>query len=265
MAEEDPQAGERILRVRVRAQPPLRWATIVGDVVHNLRSALDLLACQLVLVNGGTDITRTEFPIWDGPQKFESKGLRKVEGASQSAVDLIKAIKPYQGGNDALYRVAKLDNVDKHRLLVTVGAAHRNLILDFRPMAQESWRLMMAASGTSEDEWGEPPAWPESLTQHALRPADRQFPLQDGAELFRSGIGPHVPPWAREMQENPQFTFEIAFGEGEVVKGEPLLPTLVQLTDAVEQTDHRVVRAPVPQLGTHPARPSHTVLPARES
>jgi hypothetical protein len=29
--------------------PPMRWATIVGDVVHNLRSALDHAVCAVTL------------------------------------------------------------------------------------------------------------------------------------------------------------------------------------------------------------------------
>jgi len=33
---------------------------------------------------------------------------------------------------------------------------------------------------------------------------------------------------------NPEFVFEVAFGEGEVVKGEPLIPTLYKLVWFVE-------------------------------
>ncbi len=37
-----------------------------------------------------------------------------------------------------------------------------------------------------------------------------------------------------QMHMNPQFVFEVAFGEGEVVKGEPLIPTLYQIIQFVE-------------------------------
>ena len=37
-----------------------------------------------------------------------------------------------------------------------------------------------------------------------------------------------------QMHMNPQFVFEVAFGEGEVVKGEPLIPTLHELIQLVE-------------------------------
>src|SRR5262245_2957355 len=45
--------------------PPLRWGVILGDCVHNLRSALDHLICQVALLDGGTmdDCAQTQFPI----------------------------------------------------------------------------------------------------------------------------------------------------------------------------------------------------------
>ena len=44
---------------------PAEIGLIIGDAVHNLRSALDHLAFQLVLANGKTPVTTTEFPISD--------------------------------------------------------------------------------------------------------------------------------------------------------------------------------------------------------
>jgi hypothetical protein len=45
----------------------------------------------------------------------------------QEAIDAIDATKPYAGGNDALWRIHKLNNVDKHRLLITVGSMVRSV------------------------------------------------------------------------------------------------------------------------------------------
>jgi hypothetical protein len=36
---------------------------VVGDAVHNLRSSLDHLACELVIAGGGTPSEHTAFPI----------------------------------------------------------------------------------------------------------------------------------------------------------------------------------------------------------
>ncbi len=67
-----------------------------------------------------------------------------------------------------------------------------------------------------------------------LNPADRQFPLKDGAEVYRVTAGAREP----DGEHNPEFRFEIAFGEGEEIQGDPIVPTLdqfVQFTrDAIE-------------------------------
>ena len=48
--------------------PPNEIGLVTGDVIHNLRSALDHLAYQLVLVNGATPTRQTCFPIFDSAQ-----------------------------------------------------------------------------------------------------------------------------------------------------------------------------------------------------
>src|SRR5581483_7814217 len=46
---------------------------------------------------------------------------RKVQGIDPGAVRLIESLQPYNGGNDALWTLAELDNFDKHRLLVVAA------------------------------------------------------------------------------------------------------------------------------------------------
>jgi hypothetical protein len=45
---------------------------------------------------------------------------------TQQAVAAIDALKPYKGGNDVLWQLHELNNVDKHRLILTVGSAVRS-------------------------------------------------------------------------------------------------------------------------------------------
>ena len=104
--------------------------TLAGDIVHNLRSALDHLARQLVLV--GIEISpasapltekdwrRIEFPIAETLSKYEAEKTRKIKGMLPEAVEAIDLLKPYKGGNDALWRIHELDNIDKHRHLFSV-------------------------------------------------------------------------------------------------------------------------------------------------
>ena len=98
---------------------------VAGDVVHNLRSALDHLAYQLVLV-GSPDVEpsrRVEFPIAKDAATYEADKRQKVKGMRADAVRSIDALQPYKGvcNGDALWRIHDLDNIDKHRALFTVG------------------------------------------------------------------------------------------------------------------------------------------------
>jgi len=51
--EQDPQSGNYALTFRVQEKEPYYLPLIIGDVIHNLRTALDILACELVQLNGG--------------------------------------------------------------------------------------------------------------------------------------------------------------------------------------------------------------------
>jgi hypothetical protein len=100
--------------------------SIAGDIVHNLRSALDHLAQQLVFV-GSPHLTPSTigrqigFPIAENVTKYESIKAGKVDGMRSEAKEAIDRLKPYKGGNDPLWRVHELDNIDKHRALFSIS------------------------------------------------------------------------------------------------------------------------------------------------
>lgn len=109
---------------------PIDTVTIAGDVVHNLRAALDYLAQQLVLVGmecapvmplTAKELRFIEFPIAETAEKYETDKVGKVKRILPEAVEAIDALKPYKGGNDALWRIHELDIIDKHRALFTLG------------------------------------------------------------------------------------------------------------------------------------------------
>ena len=41
-----------VYKAKVMADPPLWWSAIVGDAIHDLRSSLDVLVCELVRAEG---------------------------------------------------------------------------------------------------------------------------------------------------------------------------------------------------------------------
>lgn len=101
---------------------PFEALPISGDIIHNLRSALNHLAHQLVLVGtSGTEPSRrVEFPISKDVMTYEAEKVAKMEGMRLEAVKTIDSLHPYKGGNDTLWRIHELNNIDKHRTLFTV-------------------------------------------------------------------------------------------------------------------------------------------------
>ena len=108
---------------------PIEIATITGDILQNLVSALDHLAYQLVCVGKSNEgpFFHVYFPVADSATEYEAKKVRKVEGMRPEAIEAIDEITPYKGGNDLLWKLWKLNNADKHRWVVTVGSAYRSV------------------------------------------------------------------------------------------------------------------------------------------
>jgi hypothetical protein len=54
--------------------------------------------------------------------------------------------------------------------------------------------------------------------------------LKDGAEIYRV-LAAHRDTY---INQKPEFTFTITLGEPEILKGKPIIPTFLQLTEMVE-------------------------------
>jgi len=221
---DEPDTGDLVHRIEVFDQPPLFWSAIAGDCVHNLRSSLDLLVCEMVRAEGNPVGEQNGFPIFKSANAFKSGHAAKVNGAPKAAVDLIKHAKPYQGENNPFWRLHQLDIADKHKLLVPVGMAHKGTTNTYT-MAD----VLEAYPGVTTFKIHELP------TAQGLGIVVPQltFPLEDGAEIYRISAPLRTDPVA-QMHMNPKFGFEVAFGEVEVVEGEPIIPTLGGLITFVE-------------------------------
>jgi hypothetical protein len=110
--------------VRIVEPVPPTLSPILGDAIHNLRSALDLSACELVRLEG-KNVKGVYFPFADHegglPDRIERRNFKR---AGRRAVELVTALKPYGGGNALLHVIHELDVTDKHTaLLPVIGVA----------------------------------------------------------------------------------------------------------------------------------------------
>ena len=192
---------------------PLRISALLGDTINNLRSALDHVAYQVVLKDSAAPPKQhVYFPIADTEATYLNTRSNKMKGASPRAIREIDALKPYAGGNDELWKLHKLNNIDKHRMLITAGSAFHSFNFG-------------ALLSSTIDTWF-PEASPPKMDLY-LQPADRMFPLHAGCDLFIDV--PNADP-------NPElhFRFDLCFGESGVVTSDPILESVRRMSDQVE-------------------------------
>lgn len=196
---------------------PTRFAIIAGDAIQNLRSTLDHLAWQLFLVGTGgtTNEDQIYFPIAGDATKYNSKLRGLSSCVRRDAITMLNTIQPYNGGTDhKLWILHKLNNIDKHRLLVTVGSVYQSF-----NVGKHITSLMQT------NEFG----IPIPKMDLYLKPKDNLFPLKTGDELFIDAVN---------AQENKEldFRFNIALNEPGVIEGATLLELLNEFSDIVTKT-----------------------------
>ena len=130
---------------------------------------------------------------------------------SPQAIAAIDAIQPYAGGNDVLWNLHALNNIDKHRLILTAGSAVRSV--DLGKYIQQK-----APKGS-----------PLSQVNLSLffKPADNDYPLEVGTVVFTDLTSTQVVVFP--------IKFEIVLYEKGIIEGKPLLETLQGMIDAVEK------------------------------
>ena len=213
----DPQTRKLIYYVSSADPVPESLPLIAGDAIQNLVTALDHLAYQIVCSDTGDNPPsphRIYFPVADDAAKYEASKHSKLEGATEDTFVAIDTLKPYKGGNDLLWVLHRLNNIEKHRLLLTVGSQAAGINLGqlmaghlaetFPPEAIEAFESMDVF----------------------LNPADKGFPLKAGFELYIGAI---------DEKPNPkqQFRFDVAIDESGIIEGKPLLKAVNDFIELV--------------------------------
>ena len=220
----DPNTRKLIYYVTSVRDTPDKLALIAGDAVQNLSSALDHLAYQLVCSDTDDKPPSPNwiyFPVQDTAEKYETKKRGKIQGARQETIDAIDVLKPYKGGNDSLWMLYRLNNIEKHRLLITVGSMFHSVNVGalFYPWVAKNIREMADHPVADED---------IPVASLFMKPSDVLFPLKEGDELAI------VDAVDAEPNDKMQFRFSVALYEPQVVEAQSLIETIHQLTNLVE-------------------------------
>jgi hypothetical protein len=175
---------------------------LLGDVAHNLRTALDHLAWELARSVEVSD-PRDYFPISRNEVVYKDESPRKTKGLPKEAKDFIDRIGPYGGHDDLLWGLHELDRIDKHHLLLAITAKSSRVASPVMSRALDvNSRIYFHYSAFSS----------------ALKTGDVIGEIE----------GNH------EADKEMSVAADIAFGEPEVFRGEALFPKLDLLAEHVE-------------------------------
>jgi hypothetical protein len=135
--------NEVAFRLRIRQQVPADLSTAVGDVIHNLRSALDAVAYELARCHVGGALSEaeeraTQFPIKKTRAEFDNffKNSKREDLYGKQERAALRCVQPFAPVEEAaehgaqlisspdfdlkihnLYRLHSLSVIDKHRRL----------------------------------------------------------------------------------------------------------------------------------------------------
>lgn len=215
----DEWSGDYIYMVTSVSEVPPEIPAIMGDVLQNLRAALDHLVYRLFLsgTSGGAgDGKHIFFPIFDDYAAFTAQLVGRVRGMRQDAIDAITALKPYQGGNDVLWRLHRLNIIEKHRLLIAVASA--NLAHSMTPAQREE--ILKRFYGSYPADHPAPDLAGVLVTRDTPH-----FPLKAGDLLLRLRES--------EVEAFTRFYFDIVFDEPGVMQGKPVMEALQEMFNTV--------------------------------
>jgi hypothetical protein len=218
----DLKTGDFTYYVREIPAIPTEIPLILGDALYSLRGALDYLARGLVPVFDHD----TKFPIADSAKNYKSVLGRVVPRMGKDALEVLDSIHPYKGGNWLLWRLHKLNIIDKHRLLLTVCVV--NPMRTLRPGEELSATSRLPERLLLEAREGRPNLIAENLFS--------PIPLKAGDKL--------LTVTAAESEQEIGFYFAVGIHEPEIAEGTPL----VMLMDFLSRTVTDVIRKLTPFL-----------------
>ena len=142
--------GRTEYRLHIHKSVPPEISTTIGDILHNLRSALDSLAYEMALRGRDRPLTRKQeraalFPVRETPERFDEffdRGSKHEGDRNRAALygdrarAAFRSVQPFRIHEEAiplgvevtdtheqeyrwseLYRLTQLSNLDKHRRL----------------------------------------------------------------------------------------------------------------------------------------------------
>jgi hypothetical protein len=193
-------------------------ALICGDVVHNLRSALDHAFLEIVSPHATSDKERQviQFPFCQEAARIdEAVKQRLADRVSDKFFDAVKGLRPYKdpGGNEFLYLIHEFDLLDKHKHLIPTG--------DYTKL---SWDLLRRQI----------PDLPR-ISGALTFGGNRRDIVWTSGKVPIDQIGEVVPPTSHMFERRLAVPVEVVFDVKTAKNPRKIIPTLNAMVDAAKE------------------------------
>ena len=171
----NPSTRDMFLCLTIEKPLPPRLSVLVGDCVHNARSALDNIICALVRVGEPrSNCKGRQFPAFTNPQDYKNARAKVLKGVPPKAQRVIDVLNP--GCPSApegpvprtMHAVAilnTLSNRDKHRAPHLTAAFSRKTTFT-ADLPEGPWHLTLEGPLYANTEVGIPFPFVEGLIKH---------------------------------------------------------------------------------------------------
>ena len=205
----DNNRNPAIIAIRPSHPLPIELVLHAGDAIHNLNAVTDYLWTGLGKAVGRVSLTRSSFPRHKTRKELaDSINKSRLENPSiymafpQAESFILDIVKSYKGGNEDpsfIWRLNKLDNINKHRLLLII--AH---FIQF----EDGFSCVGADGG--------------------------RYSILPGIGIYTQGQPFTIALASPVTTDNqPKTIVDVVFNEPDLFAGKPIVETLVDLTNAI--------------------------------
>jgi hypothetical protein len=207
----DPKYGCDVIHVAPFAAVPDEFSLILGDALHNLRSALDYQICAIEYAHTRDIGEKTAFPVCETQDELRTAVSGGLGSRIPSAISdfLVETVQPYKGGDGVpIWHLHELEIVDQRRLLIP------------------QFQLSAITGIRYQDQWNMPTVLPEWVVT-SRRAVSYRCVGQTGVHITDKG----------------KSAVAVVFGEGVPLARLEILPVLRKLSEFVRETVEKVAAA----------------------
>jgi hypothetical protein len=220
VVETNTNAGERTLRPKANEAIVARGGLICGEILHNLRSALDHAYFEIISPHCTSDKERRQlqFPFTERADRLgEIMKNRYAHRGGTGFCSALRNLRPYgeNGGNNLLYLIDELNIVDKHKLLIPTT--------DYKVLSDKVIRQSI-------------PDFPMNFRIGNAGFTNCKFNWRVSNLPGRSELGSILPPSLCIYQRELDFPVDVVFKIGPLGSHRPMIATLNKLVDTARET-----------------------------